>query len=138
MQHTSYHSLLRISSLTLAMVLVFQSGVVSPLTRQLANSTTEYLVAAVGATARVDPTVVNTLTAQVTELEQQLAAREGSNVERTIDAQVSGGANTDGDRTTFILSIILFILLTLIIINYVLDFLRSRPVRTRRTHENMA
>lgn len=131
-----YHKTLRMSALTMALVLVFQSGLLSPVTRDLSEQTADYLSAAVGATASIKPTEINILTAQVTALEQELQAREAAAVERDIAVNVGAGV-ANSNRTTFLLSAILFVLLVLIILNYVMDFVRSRS-KPVKNHEQVA
>jgi len=121
-----YHSVLRTSALTLALILVFVSGVVTPVTQQLSQQTERFLASAVGIYASVEPNGLNEVTAALTAKETSLAAREAAITER----ELSLGLNKDqveGEYTTYILSVILFILLVLIVTNYLLDYLRSRP-----------
>ncbi len=126
MQGSMYHSVLRTSALTLALILVFVSGVVTPVTQQLSQQTERFLASAVGIYASVEPNGLNEVTAALTAKETSLAAREAAITER----ELSLGLNKDqveGEYTTYILSVILFILLVLIVTNYLLDYLRSRP-----------
>ncbi len=125
MEHTLYHSVLRTSALTMALILMFVSGIISPVTEQVAIDAERYVASAVGAYASVEPNGINEITAALTAKENALAAREAALQER----ELSLGLQTDtasNDYTTYILSVILFFLLVLIVINYVLDFLRSR------------
>ncbi len=123
-----YHSVLRVSVLTLAFMLVFDSGLLSPVTKQLSDSATAYLLGnAVGVFARVEPNEINLLTAELSAKERELAAREAALNEREIAARNYDGP-IENDYSTFILSAILFIITTLILINYILDWRRSRPV----------
>lgn len=122
-----YHIVLRTSALTLALILLFVSGVVSPLTKQLASQTEQYLASAVGMYASVEPNEFNQITAALTARETDLNAREAALKERELSTGLSDTATAD--YTTYILSVILFILLVLIVLNYVLDFIRA----TRKT-----
>ena len=130
MQHSAYHIALRISTLTLALVLVFESGLLSPITKQLANQTEDYVASVVGATASVAPNELNTITAALTERETELNAREAAIAEREISVSINeGGSATVPDYGTYILSVLLFILLVLITLNYALDYARQRRLR---------
>lgn len=126
--------LLRVSSLTLALVLLFQSGVLSPVTRELAYNAGSYVANAIGVNASVTPTEVNTITAALTAKERELAAREAALSKREISVNL--GDTSSDERTTFLLSVVLFILLTLIILNYLLDYLRRPVIQT--TNEQVA
>jgi hypothetical protein len=132
MEPSLYHVILRISSLTLALLLVFQSGLLNPVTRELSDNTISYVAGAIGASASVQPTELNMLSAQVTSLEKQLEAKE-----REIDARVGFVDESSSEQTTFIMSVILFILLTLIVMNYVMDYLRAHPAN-RQGNEKVA
>lgn len=120
-----YHAFLRTSALTLALVLLFVSGIVSPVTKELSANAGSYVANAIGVKASVFPTELNTITAELTARERDLAAREAALSEREIavDLTTSGEAN---NTAIYILSGILFILLVLILLNYVLDYLRRR------------
>lgn len=134
MNNSFYHSLLRTSALTLSLVLLFVSGVISPVTRTLSEHTTNYLASAVGMYAAVEPNGINEVTAALTAKENALNEREAALAEREIAVGVGGGVTAaQPDYATYILSIIVFILLVLMVINYVLDYLRATPVRPRQT-----
>lgn len=130
--HTSrYHSLLRISLLVTAFLLLFDGGFVTPLTKVLSDNTMRY-VAEVGVTmfASVEPNELNTLTAQITARQRELDAREAALREREIEARDFGsGAN---DYSTYILSAILFVLTVLIVLNYAMDWARVRKINYER------
>jgi len=126
MQGSMYHSVLRTSALTLALILVFVSGVVTPVTQQLSQQTERFLASAVGIYASVEPNGLNEVTAALTAKETSLAAREAAITERELSLGLNKG-QVEGEYTTYILSVILFILLVLIVTNYLLDYLRSRP-----------
>ncbi len=132
-----YHVVLRVSALTLALVLLFESGLVSPVTKQLSDNTRNYVASAIGMKAGVAPTEINTITAALTQQENELNAREAALSEREISVNLNTSSDTSSDRSTFILSVILFILLVLIVLNYTLDFLRKNNV-PRKEHEQMA
>lgn len=127
LEHSTYHALLRVSAVVMTCVLVFQSGLVIPATQQLASNTSAYLATAIGVKASVTPTEVNTYSAQLSELERELDEREALIAAREIEIGLDADEAPQTDTTTFLLSIILFILVVLIVLNYALDYLRSRP-----------
>lgn len=126
---STYHSLLRIALCVCAVVLVFDSGLLSKATADLSSSAQDYVATAVGVKVGVAPNDVNVLTARITELEQELSAKE-----REISVSAgSGSSSSDIDLSTFVLSIILFILLVLIVLNYALDYLRLEAVQRKKS-----
>lgn len=130
LQFTTYHKLLRISLAVVTCVLVFQSGLLSDVTAQLTTQTARYMANAVGVTVGVAPTELNTLTADLTKRETALAAREQALSEREINIGLNGeGGGLSQTTTTFLLATVLFILLVLVILNYILDFMRARRTR---------
>lgn len=125
--HSMYHRFLRIGAVVVAVTLVFESGLVSQSTRQLSQQTHSYLANAVGMSASVRPTELNTYTAALSAKERELEEREAALREREISVEISnGGTSATGNMSTYVLASILFILLVLIILNYALDYLRSR------------
>lgn len=113
-----------------ACVLVFDSGIYSPITKQLADTTIAYLASVgtgVGATATVPVNEVNTLSAQLREQKEILDAREATLNEREIEARSYNTSSTD--YSTYIMSVILFILTVLLVLNYVMDWTRVREMR---------
>ncbi len=121
-EHTLYHSMLRIAVCVIALALVFDSGLIVAATANISNNTQLYLANAVGVNASVAPTEVNQLTARITELEGELQTRE-----REIAVNLNKNNNAGAfDKSTFVLSIILFILLVLIVLNFTLDYLRMK------------
>lgn len=131
MKVSIYHVLLRVSALTLALVLLFDSGILSPVTKELSKNTQLYLASAVGVGASIEATEINTLSAQISERNRELDAREA-----TLDSrEISVGLNTSqsseaqsNNLSTYILSVILFILIVLIVLNYALDYARDRKL----------
>lgn len=122
LEKTLYHSVLRVLVCVFALMLVFDSGLLYSATSTLSDSTQNYVAAAIGVKVGVAPNELNVLTAKITELEQELAVKD-----REIAVNLNQSTPTPGfDQSTFVLSLILFILLALIVMNYVLDFLRSR------------
>lgn len=118
-----YHRILRVSAVVVALVLVFQSGLISDTTAQLSQTTELYLANAVGMSAKVESTNLNEMTAQLTAQKTLLDQREAALREREIDIQFGGGGT---DYSTYVLASILFILLVLILLNYALDYFRYR------------
>lgn len=129
MQNSTYHHVLRTSALTLALVLVFVSGLVTPVTKQLSQQTSAYLANTVGVYAGVEATELSQLTAELTEQKRALEERERAVQEREIAVNVGAADAGGGDMSTYILSVILFILLVLIILNYGLDYARAQQGR---------
>ncbi len=137
MQNTLYHIVLRTSALTLSLVLLFVSGIISPVTQELSKDTERYLATAVGMYAAVEPNGLNEVTAAFTARDAELAAREAAVAERELALGLNG-ADTAQDYTTFILSIIVFVLLVLIVLNYVLDYVRNAKATNRRAYGAVA
>jgi hypothetical protein len=123
MEFTLYHKLLRVSSVVLAAALVFQAGLLSNTTAIMATQTQSYLANSVGVFVGVEPTELNTITAGLTEQRLALDARERELAQREIAVGIDQGGATK-DRTTFILSLVLFIVVLLLVLNYALDYLR--------------
>jgi len=104
---STYHKILRICSAVLACVLLFQAGLVSQTTATLATHTQLYLASAVA---------VTTSTSAISEVSfEQL---EESSVFNDVSNEVQ-------DRSTFILSATLLIILLLIVLNYSLEYIRA-------------
>mgnify|MGYP003431795052 CR=1 FL=1 len=136
--NSSYHSLLRIASAVVAVMLVFEGGLLSPVTAKLADQTELYLANAVGVSVGVAPTELNQMTAALTARDRELDERELAISEREIEVGINDGGSIVGlDSGTFVLATILFILLVLIILNYALDYARGRE-RLRLTTQNSA
>lgn len=124
MEVSLYHSVLRVTLVVLAGVLVFDGGFISPLTKKLSDNTIQYLASGmVGVVASVPQNELNEFTAELTARERALDAREAVVSEREIAARDFGGGEPT-DYSTYVLSIILFMLTTLILFNYYLDWRR--------------
>lgn len=122
-----YHRLLRVSALVVALLLLFDGGFVAPLTKTLSENTYEYVASgAVGVFAGVTENELNVITAELTERTQALDAREKSLQEREIATRDFGISDTD--YSVYVLSLILFVLTMLILMNYFLDWRRSRMI----------
>jgi ABC-type multidrug transport system permease subunit len=121
---TLYHQILRVSAVVVALVLVFESGLLSETTAQLSQTTELYLANAIGMSASVESTELNQMTAQLTAQKLLLDQREAALREREINIEFGNGNSTD--YSTYVLASILFILLVLILLNYTLDYLRYK------------
>lgn len=122
---STYHKILRVSSVVCALILIFDSGLIHKSTSLISENAQEYVSASVGMSASVQPTELNQLTAALTAKEQELAAREAALNEREIGVNISS-PSTDSDASTYIIASILFVLLVLILLNYALDYLRMK------------
>ncbi len=127
-KHSKYHKVLRVSAVVCTMMLLFESGLVHDSTRKLSIGTHEYLANAVGATASIDPTELNSLTAELTAQKLALQQRETSLREREIEIGLLPGESAN-QKTTYTLAGVLFLLLILIVLNYTLDYLRLREMK---------
>ena len=127
-QSLLYRSILRVSLVVTACVLVFQSGLVSERTAVLYSQTAHNLSAMVSMSASVAPTEYNSITAELTKQQQLLASREEQIAQREIELGLSAGENTAAvsQTTTYLLAGILLIQLVLLVLNYLLDYLRAR------------
>jgi hypothetical protein len=126
MRDTLYHKLLRIGSLVTAITLVYATGLLHPSTADMFDGAIEYLGASVGMSASVAPNEFNSITAELTAQRTALATREAMLEEREIAVSLRESGEPM-DRSTYVLASILFIMLVLIVLNYVLDFVRQRP-----------
>ena len=134
---TGYHIVLRTSALAVALMLLFDSGLLSGVTKELSQNTQTYVANVISVGAAVQPTELNMLTAEISMRNQELDAREAALAEREIAVGLnSAAAGSSTDLSTYLLSIVLFILTVLIVLNYALDFTR-RPVvlKPRPAHE---
>ncbi|MBY0538351.1 hypothetical protein K2P47_03045 [Patescibacteria group bacterium] len=131
MEFTLYHKLLRVSSVVLAVALLFQAGLVSTTTAIMASQTQSYLANAVGVFVGVEPTELNTITAGLTEQKLALDARENELRQREIAVGIDQGGATR-DMTTFVMGLVLFIVVLLLVLNYSLDYLRYREMKMRQ------
>lgn len=113
------------SLLVTALVLIFDGGFVSPLTKNLSDNTMSYLANSAGVFAQIEPNELNVITAELTAREKELDEREASL--RTIEGRNFNANNPD--YSTYILSVILFILTFLITLNYILDWRRVRILK---------
>lgn len=128
LRNTAYHKFLRSVSLLGALVLLFDSGLFSPVTKELSDSTENYLASVISVGASVAPNDLNTITAELTKQKTDLDEREQSLAER--ERQIQVNLNSDNNSSlnisTYILSVLLFVIIVLITLNYALDFVRYR------------
>lgn len=130
-EHSTYHKVLRVSVAVFAVALVFDSGIASKVTSELADDTRLYMANSIGVSIGVEPTPLNQYTAKLTTKQTELDAREVALNER----EISINLNESGapDTSTYFLSSILFILLVLILLNYTLDYLRYKESQLPKT-----
>lgn len=130
-QHSLYHSLLRIGVATLTCTLLFVSGTIHPVTQQLTEDTERYLATTISASAGVAPTELNQITAALTEQSIALEEREASLRERELAVGLVGQTQAEpwlsAEAATWLNSALLFVLIALLLLNYVLDF-RQRKI----------
>ena len=133
----AYHVVLRTTALAVAFVLLFDSGLLSGVTKELSQNTQEYVANVISVGAAVQPTDINAFTTEISKRNLELDEREAALAEREIAVGLnSAAAGSSSDLSTYLLSVILFILTVLIVLNYALDFTR-RPVviKPRPAHE---
>ncbi len=121
-----YHKVLRTSAVLVALVLLFDSGLVAPVTKELSDRAFSFLAnSATSVTLGVPENELNVISGELSAWERELAAREASLKEREIAERNFG---SDTDYSTYILSAVLFLLTVLIIVNYALDWMRVRKI----------
>ncbi len=111
-----------------AFVLVFDSGILLPVTEQISDNTYQYLGSVgAGVFASVPENEINVLTAQISERERSLDEREALIKEREIAARTfEGQSGGTSDYSTYIISFILFIISVLLVLNYAMDWTRVK------------
>lgn len=124
----TYRRVLRISAVVMGAVLMFQSGFIDERSTALFNTTTDYLAANVGMSVSVAPTEYNAITAELTRQKLLLDQREATIEDREIflNLETQPADENSNNRTTYLLAAVLFVQLILIVLNYALDYLRSR------------
>lgn len=127
-QSLLYRSILRVFTVVTAFVLVFQSGLFDERTAIVFSQASDSLYAsAVGASASVRPTEISLITAELTKQKQLLASREEVIAEREIELGLAqGSTQSETETVTYLLAAILLIQLILLVLNYALDYLRSK------------
>jgi hypothetical protein len=115
-----------VTAVVVSLVLVFQAGLIHPYTAHLAERAYTTLSAnAVGVFAGVEPNELNRLSAELAERERELARREAALQSDSFTGR-DFPTTTSQNLHTYILSLILFVLTVLIVMNYVLDWRRYR------------
>ncbi len=134
---SAYHIVLRTTALAVALVLLFDSGLLSGVTKELSQSAQTHVANVISVGAAIETTEINALTTAISIRDQELDAREAAIRDREIEVGLNpDNSATSSDLSTYLLSIVLFILTVLIVLNYALDFTR-RPVvlKPRTAHE---
>lgn len=121
-----YHQCLRSGAMLFLALLLFDGGYLSPLTKQLSDNTYNYVANVVAVGAGVAPTELNTLTAELTAQKRDLEERENLLKERELAVGLNSEKSSNRDISTYVFSVILFIILVLITLNYALDYARER------------
>lgn len=116
-----YHQCLRSTALVFLALLIFDSGFISPLTKQLSDNTYNYVASVISVGAAVAPNELNMLTAELTAQKKTLDEKE-----RALDIALKGETSSERNLSTYVLSVLLFIILVLITLNYALDYARER------------
>lgn len=137
MKDSLYHIVLRTSALTLALILLFDSGLLSSATAKISQNTQDYVANAIGMYAGVEATELNQYTAELTARDRVLTQREGEIAQREIAVNLAESGEAT-DYSTFIISLLLFVILVLIVLNYALDYIRERELIMQRKNATMA
>ena len=88
--------------------------------------------------ASVVPTELNQITAELTQRDRLLTQRENDIAAREIAVDLDKKGAPTADFSSYIMSILLFVILVLIVLNYALDYVRYRERVTVFTHEKVA
>lgn len=121
-QDSNYHRVLRISSVVCAAVLLFESGLLSSSTAALSQNTHRYLANSISTAASFESGIVAPeLTAQRNSSGEIVSTPSESEV-----GTVFSESTAPNQRATYIIAGLLFILLTLVVLNYALDYLKKR------------
>lgn len=127
-----YHKLLRVSLVIASIMLLFDGGFVMPITKEFSDNTLLYLASTrTSVVANVPENELNIITTELARRERELDARESALREREIDARDFGQVDTD--YSTYILSVLIFILTALIVLNYFLDYMRLKKTSYGQT-----
>lgn len=136
MKDSLYHIVLRTAALTLAFLLLFDSGLLSGATATLSHDAQDYVASAIGMYAGVEATELNNYTAELTARDRVLTQRESDLAAREIAVNLAE-SQAPVNYSTYILSVLLFIMLVLIVLNYALDYIRAKEQIIRRKNATM-
>lgn len=133
-----YHQFLRSTSLLLAMVLLFDSGLLYPVTKEFSDSAENYLANVISVGASVAPNDLNVITAELTKQKAALDEREQTlaEKERAIEVGLNQKSGSDLNLSTYILSVLLFVIIVLISLNYALDYVRYEHLRNLKKDQH--
>src|SRR3990167_4867152 len=103
---TRYHKFLRISAVVATLVLLFDGGFLSPITKTISDNTIQYLASSIGigVGASVPPNEINVITAALTERERELDTREAALEARQIATRDFGTVEST-NVSTYVLSV---------------------------------
>jgi len=136
LEFSTYHKILRISSVVCASVLLFQAGLISQTTATLATHTQLYLASVVGVTAGSYPAETNQTAIELTQKNTEQFFNEEASRQNKVTVSFNSDTDTVQDQSTFILAALLFIILILIVLNYSLEFFRSLTFGTSKKANN--
>jgi len=108
-----YHSALRVLVVCFAAILVFESGVLSPATKTIAHLAGEQMASVIRVSTDVTPYSIQQVQTERTQTS-------------TVPEPIS--------KSTFLLSTLLFVLLLLLVLNYVLVHLRTKELQYYLSH----
>lgn len=123
-----YHTTLLVSALCVAIVLLVQSGSMPWARFSLSSHARHYVASVMSVSAGVEATDLSLLTAELTKKNTELAQREAAVKAREIQAQARD--QNPSSAPDYLLSSLLFLLLVLIVTNYIFDFIRARKTQT--------
>lgn len=118
-----YHSGLRVALVVVAVMVVFESGIISGVTKDISAVAERQLAMVVGVAPK---NTDSTITMPGVENEGLKVASLKPDINRLPKTEIE----TTYDRTTYVLSTGLFILLLLTILNYVLDYLHRKEYQS--------
>lgn len=131
LRYSIYHSVLRISVLVFAILLVFDSGLVSPQSNVLSISTQQYLANTISSQVGTVSVKNDEHIAIITKTDEMVSGK-GNFTTISLSEDIPQVMN----KSTLILSSIVFTLLLLILINYVVDCIRTRKMIVLKTSPN--
>lgn len=126
-----YHKVLRVSALTVALMLVFESGMCSPVSKQFADNTIIMLASASTQVGIMNFSSNLNVAATLTARQNVIDTTNGNLSERSAPTRIS--VETESGYPTYVLSTILFLLVLLILMNYLFDWRRAHVYVTSRS-----